>query len=456
MEVISRLPEGVAKLSKGFIGQVLGPLDAGYEEARRVHNGLIDRRPAMIARCIGSTDVAEAVAFARANGLDIAVRGGGHSVAGRAVVDGGLMIDLSLMKGIHVDPHSRRARAQGGVTWRELNRETQTHGLATTGGSVSTTGIAGLTLGGGLGWLMGRHGLTVDNLTSAQIVTADGHILTASDDEHPDLFWAIRGGGGNFGVVTSFEYQLHRVGPTITGGFVAYPFERAADVLRWYRDVTAAAPDDLVAFAALMHGPDGSKLVAIAICHCGDPAQGASAADRIRSCGPPVIDIMGPTSYCEQNMLLDAAFPSGALNYWTSTFVEALSDDAIATLVDRFARAASPMSQLVLEHIHGKAASVPVTATAFPHRREGFNLLVISQWSAPADTEREIQWGRGTHRRMRPFCATGRYVNYQSEVGADVVAAAYGPNYARLRDVKRRYDPTNVFRLNQNIEPADA
>jgi FAD/FMN-containing dehydrogenase len=456
MDEISRLPDGVAKLSKGFTGHVLGPGDVGYEEARRVHNGLVDRRPAMIARCVGSTDVAEAVAFARDNGLEIAVRGGGHGVAGRAVVDSGLVIDLSLMKGIDVDPRSRRARAQGGVVWRELNRETQSHGLATTGGSVSTTGIAGLTLGGGFGWLMNKHGLTVDNLISAQVVTADGDILTARDDEHPDLFWAIRGGGGNFGVATSFEYQLHPVGPTLVGGFAAFPFALAADVLRRYRDLTAAAPDELGAVAALLHGPDGAKLAAIAICHCGDPRQGAATVDRIRSWGAPALDLLGPISYCEENMLLDAAYPRGALNYWTSSFVDVLDDEAIAAVIEQFARAQSPMTQLVFEHLHGQAASVPVDATAFPHRQVGFNMLVIAQWSSAADTDREMQWARDTRRAIQPFCATGRYVNYQSEVGSDVVAAAYGPNHARLREVKRRYDPDNVFHVNQNIEPAQA
>ena len=455
MDGISRLPEGVATLSKEFMGQVLGPGDIGYEDARRVHNGLIDKRPALIARCRGPADVAESIASARANGLEIAVRGGGHSAAGRAVVDGGLVIDLSLMKGIHVQPRRRSARAQGGVTWREFNRETQAHALATTGGSVSTTGIAGLTLGGGLGWLMAKHGLTVDNLLSAEIVTADGVILTVSDEEYPDLFWAIRGGGGNFGVVTSFEYQLHPVGPTITGGFVAHPFERANDVLRWYRDITATAPEELGAMAALMHGPDGSKMAAIAICHCGDLKEGAATAERIRSYGSPAIDVMGPMPYCEQNMLLDAAFPTGSLNYWTSNFIESLSDETIREVLDGFARAVSPMNQVVFEHFHGRAVSVPVTATAFPHRREGFNMLVISQWLEPADTDREIQWARDLYKAMQPFYAAGRYINYQSDVDADVVAAAYGPNYARLRAIKGRYDPDNLFHVNQNIAPAE-
>jgi FAD/FMN-containing dehydrogenase len=453
MDGATRLPEGAATLAKGFRGELIGPTDVGYDEARRVHNGLIDRRPSMIARCRGSADVVDAVAFARANRLEIAVRGGAHSMAGRSTVEGGLVIDLSLMKAVHVDPRARRARAQGGVTWGDLNRETQAHALATTGGVVSTTGIAGLTLGGGLGWLMAKHGLAVDNLLSVEVVTADGRILTASEEEHADLFWALRGGGGNFGVATWFEYRLHPVGPVVTGGFVGHPFERAREVLRFFRDITAGAPDELGMVAGLLHGPDGSRLAAIAMCHCGDPAAGQAAAARVKSFGSPAVDIIGPLSYCDQNSLLDAAYPKGALNYWKSNFLAALSDEAIDAAVDSFARVASPMSQLFFEHVHGKAASVPVAATAFPHRGEGFNTLIISQWAEPADTERGLRWARDTDAAMGRFYKSGRYANYQSDEGADVVAAAYGPNYARLRETKSKYDPDNVFHLNLNILP---
>jgi FAD/FMN-containing dehydrogenase len=407
----------------------------------------------MITRCRGAADVVDAVAFARSNGLEIAVRGGGHNVAGRATVDGGLVIDLSLMKGVHVDPRARLGRAQGGVTWAELNRETQAHALATTGGVVSSTGIAGLTLGGGLGWLMGKHGLSVDNLRSVEIVTADGRILAADEEEHADLFWALRGGGGNFGVVTSFEYRLHPVGPLVTGGFVAHPFDRAVEVLRFYRDIAAKISDEVTAVAGMMQGPDGPKLAVIALCHCGDLKAGEAAAAPVKSFGSPVIDVMGPLTYCEQNALLDAAYPKGALYHWKSNFLAALSDDAISTAVDCFARVASPMSQIFFEHLHGKAASVPVSATAFPHRREGFNLLVFSQWAKAAETESGLLWARETQAAMSRFYDTGRYVNYQSDEGPDVVASAYGANYARLREVKARYDPENVFHLNQNIVP---
>jgi FAD/FMN-containing dehydrogenase len=374
-------------------------------------------------------------------------------VAGRATVDGGLVIDLSLMKGIWVDPRTRRARAHGGVTWAELNRETQAHGLATTGGVVSSTGIAGLTLGGGLGWLMGKYGMTVDNLRSVEMVTADGRILSANEEEHEDLFWAVRGGGGNFGVVTSFEFDLHPVGPSVTGGFVAHPIERAVDVLRFYRDLTAALPDEMTVYCGLLHGPDGSKLAAIALCHCGDLAAGERAAAPIKAFGAPAIDIVGPISYCDLNTLFDAAFPRGAYNYWKSSFLTELSDDAIPVAVDGYARVPSPMSQIFFEHVHGKAATVPAGATAFSHRGSGFNFGIFSQWAEIADNERGAAWARETHSAMGRFCAPGRYGNYQSEEGADVAAAVYGANYSRLRDVKRRYDPENVFHLNQNVAP---
>jgi FAD/FMN-containing dehydrogenase len=455
MDPASRLPEGTSKLAKGFAGRLIGPSDVGYEDARRVHNGSIDRRPAMIARCRGVADVADAVAFGRANNLELAIRGGGHNVAGRATVDGGLVIDLSLMKGIWVDPRVRRARAQGGVTWGELNRETQAHGLATTGGVVSSTGIAGLTLGGGLGWLMSKYGLTVDNLESVEMVTADGRILKASAEENEDLFWAVRGGGGNFGVATSFDYRLHAVGPTITGGFVAHPFERAYEVLRFYRDLTDGLPDEMTAYAGLIHGPDGSKVAVIALCHCGDRAAGEKAVAPAKAFGAPLIDTVGPMSYCDLNMLFDAAYPRGAHNYWKSSFLSALSDDAIRTAVEGYARVPSPMSQIFLEHLHGKAASARGDGTAFPHRRPGFNMGVFSQWAEASQTEGGMAWARETHAAMNRFCSSARYGNYQSEEGAEVAAAVYGPNYARLQQVKRRYDPENLFHLNQNIAPAE-
>ena len=445
----------IGDLASRFSGQLLQPLDAGYEEARRVHNGLVDKRPLLIARCRNTADVADAVTFAREHAIEVAVRGGGHNVAGRATIDGGLMIDLSLMKGIHVDPNARTARAQGGATWGEYNRETQVHGLASTGGAVSTTGIAGLTLGGGWGYLLGKHGLAIDNLRSVQLVLADGRIVTASADDSADLFWAVRGGGGNFGIATSLEYNVHPVGPTITGGLVAHPFAKARDTLRFYRDITASAPDEWGSFAGVLHGPDGSKLAAVVPCYCGPLSSGDAAIKQIKTFGPPVLDTVGPMPYTAINQFLDAAFPKGALNYWKSSFLSALSDDVIDTIIACYARVPSPMSGIVVEHWHGAATRVAVGDTAFPHRAVGYNMLLLSEWTNPADTERNIAWTRESYASMQPFIASGRYVNYlDDDEAGDPAAEAYGPNYARLRQLKTKFDPTNFFHRNQNIRPA--
>ena len=435
-------------------GAILTPADAGYDEVRRIHNGMFARRPALIARCLGTADVIDAVRFARTHDLELAVRGGGHSVAGKSVCEGGLMLDLSLMKGIHVDPGRRTARAQGGVTWGEFNRETQLHGLATTGGVVSTTGIAGLTLGGGLGWLMGKHGLAADNLIAAEVVTAAGDVVQASAAENDDLFWGLRGGGGNFGVVPWLEYRLHPVGP-VTSGLVAHPVERARDVLRLFREVTSAVPDELTLYGGLLHAPDGSgtPLAAIVGCHCGSLADGEAAMGPIKLFDSPVVDTFGPASYVDTNTtIFDPGFPRGARNYWKSSFLAELSDEAIDALVARFALCPSPMSGLVLEHFHGAATHVGVGETAVGHRRESYNLLVVSQWLDPKDDERNIAWERATYDALRPYMARESYANYQTEDdGAS--EQAYGPNYERLVALKNKFDPTNVFHLNNNVRP---
>ena len=439
-------------------GSVLSPSDPEYENARRIHNGLIDRRPALVARCHGTADVQAAVRFARERGLEIAVRGGGHNVAGNAVCDGGLMIDLSAMRGVHVDPRARRARAQGGATWGDYNRETQLHGLASTGGVVSTTGVGGLTLGGGLGWLMGKHGMAVDSLRAVELVTAAGEVVRASADEHPDLFWAVRGGGGNFGVATWLEYELYPVGPTVTGWLDAQPFSAARDVLRFYRDFTASLPDELTAFAGVLHAPDGSgiKLAAIIACHAGSLEAGAAAVAPVKRFGSPVMDVIGPMPYTAVNMLFDAGFPPGALNYWKSNFLAALGDAAIDTMIERFAATPSPMSGLLLEHFHGAATRVGPTETAFPHRAVGYNFLTVGEWVDASATAANVAWAREAYAAMAPHFSAGRYGNYLNadEVGEDsAVSAAFGPNWKRLREVKRRYDPDNTFHLNQNIKP---
>jgi FAD/FMN-containing dehydrogenase len=439
-------------------GPVLAPSDPAYEDARRVHNGLIDRRPALVARCHGTADVQAAVRFARERGLEIAVRGGGHNVAGNAVCDGGLMIDLSAMRGVHVDPRARRACAQGGATWGNYNRETQLYGLASTGGVVSTTGVGGLTLGGGLGWLMGKHGMAVDCLRAVELVIASGEVVRASADEHPDLFWAVRGGGGNFGVATWLEYELYPVGPMVIGGLVAHPFTAARDVLRFYRDFTQSLPDDLTAFAGLLHAPDGSgaQIAAIMVCHAGSLEAGAAAVDPVKRFGSPVMDVIGPTPYSAVNMLFDTGFPRGALNYWKSSFLATLADGAINTMIERFADAPSPMSGLLLEHFHGAATRVGPTDTAFPHRAVAHNFLAVAEWLEASVTQANVAWARDTYAALAPHFASGRYANYlnaEEVTQSGAVSDAFGPNWKRLREVKERIDPDNVFHLNQNIKP---
>ncbi|MDE5462121.1 FAD-binding oxidoreductase [Bradyrhizobium sp. CSS354] len=457
MTVVRSVAAEAAEFGKTFRGTLMRPGDAGYEEARKVHNGLVNKRPALIAQCSDTADVADAIRLAQRLGLEVAVRGGGHNVAGRATIDGGVMIDLSLMKAIKVDLERRRVHAQGGVTWAELNRETQRHGLAVTGGIVSSTGIAGLTLGGGLGWLMGKYGLALDNLASLELVNALGGLIRTSKTEEPDLFWAARGGGGNFGIATTLEYQLHSVGPTITGGLIAYPFDRSRDVLSLYRERTSSLPDEQILFATLAHAPDGSgvKLAAMVTCHCGSLAAGELAMRPLKQFDTPAMDGIGPMAYCELNSMLDTAYPKGAFNYWKSTFLRELSDDALRTMIDCFARCPTPMGQLVIEHIHGAAARVGVEETAFPHRQEGYNFLILTQWLDVAMTDRCIAWTRDTYAQMEPFAASGKYVNYLGDdEGMDPVPAAYGSNYRRLRELKSKYDPKNCFRMNQNIRPS--
>jgi FAD/FMN-containing dehydrogenase len=433
---------------------VLLPDDDGYEEARRIHNGLIDRQPAVIVRCAGATDVAEAVKLARSSGLEISVRGGGHNVAGRSVAEGGLMIDLSPMRGIHVDPAARTARAQGGVLWAELNREAHAHGLAVTGGAISSTGIAGYTLGGGLGWLMAKHGLGCDNLLGVELVTADGEILNVDDASHPDLMWALRGGGGNFGVAASLVYRLHPVS-MVTGGLIAHPIDAAGDMLRFYRDAIAGASDDLSVFAGLVHAPDGSgmKLAAMVVFHTGPPEEAERDLAPFKSWGSPLVVEVGPMPYPVMNTLLDAAYPKGALNYWLSSFTTGLSDDLIDAMTERFASVPSPMTVILLEHFHGAVTRIGPTDTAIPHRDEGWNLLLPSEWADPADTEANIAWTKDTYAVLSEHFSGGRWLNYLGDDQDDAISAAYGPNYERLVEVKRRHDPDNVFHLNHNIVP---
>jgi FAD/FMN-containing dehydrogenase len=449
-------PKLATELAEQVSGPVLGPEDAKYDDARALYNGLIDRRPALIVRCRTKDDVVAALAVAREAGLEVSIRGGGHNVAGRAVTDGGLMIDLAEMKGIAIDPDNATATAEGGVIWGELNAAAAEHGLAVTGGLISTTGIAGYTLGGGLGWLMGKYGLAADNLLAVELVTADGDVLEVDAASHPDLFWALRGGGGNFGVATSFTYRMHPV-HTIVGGLIAHPLDAAPDMLRFYRDAVADASDDLSVFAGLVHAPDGSgaKLSAMVVFHTGDPDEAERDLEPFKAWGAPLEVEVGPMPYPLMNTILDEAYPIGSLNYWLSSFTSGLSDELIEVVVSRFATAPSPMMAILFEHFHGAVTRIGVTETAVPHRDEGWNLLMPSVWTDPADTEANVAWTRETFAALRPhFGTTRRWLNYLGDDQAeDAIRAAYGPNYGRLREVKRQYDPDNVFHLNHNIAP---
>ena len=446
---------GLDELRTSVNGRIIQPDDGGYDEARRVHNGLIDRRPAIIVRCRSAADAAAALLFARAEGLDVSVRGGGHNVAGRAVADGAVMIDLAEMKGIKVDPDARTVRAEGGVMWGELNDATGEHGLAVTGGAISTTGIAGLTLGGGLGWLMARYGLAADNLVSVELVTADGAITEVNEASDADLLWALRGGGGNFGIATALTYRLHPL-RMVTGGLIAHPIDAARDLLRFYRDAVADAPDELEVFAALVFAPDGSgtRLAAMIVCHSGDHEQAERDLAPLIGWGSPLVVQVGEMPYPDMNRILDDGFPTGSLNYWLSSFTNGLSDALIDVAIERFRSIPSPMSGILFEHFHGAVTRIGATETAVPHRQPGWNLLLPSVWLDPAETEANVAWTRDTHAALRAHLSDRRWLNYLADdQGANAVRGAYGENWDRLVNVKRRVDPDNVFHHNHNIPP---
>jgi FAD/FMN-containing dehydrogenase len=434
-------------------GALLRPGEAGYDEARTIHNGMIDRRPTLIARCAGTADVLTAVRFAREHELLISVRGGGHGMPGFAVCDGGLMLDLSGMTSVHVDPDHRRVHADAGVTWGAFDHETQAFGLATTGGVVSSTGIAGLTLGGGHGFLMRRYGLACDNLRSADVVTADGRWLRASAMEHEDLFWGLRGGGGNFGVVTSFEYQLHPVG-TMLAGMVIYPLSQAKEFFRLYRDVTSTAPDELGSLVALGTLPDGTQAAVLLAGYTGPLAEGEALLRPLRKFGPPLADQLGPSPYAALQGISEHFNPRGQRNYLKTNYLTALSDDAIDILVEHYRRVPAPFSHIVVEHMGGAVSRVDRDATAYNYRDAQYNFLIVGIWPEAVEDVRNLQWVRGLWQAMQPFSTGNIYVNYESDVGVDRVQAAYGVGkYARLVALKNTYDPTNLFRLNANITP---
>jgi len=444
----------VEEFQGGLRGPLLRPESDGYEAARKLWNGMFDRRPALIARCAGTADVIRAVNFARDHRLHVAVRGGGHSFPGHSICDGGLLIDLSAMKGIRVDPAARRAQAQPGVKWIDFDHETQAFGLATSGGTVSDTGIAGLTLGGGLGWLSSKHGLTVDNLTSADIVTADGRLVTANAAENPDLFWALRGGGGNFGIITSFEYQLHAVGPMVVGGMVLYPLSQAKEVLRFYRDFTKTAPDELTIYAGFVTPPGGETVVALICCYCGPLGEGEEAVRPFKSLGTPVHDALGPLPFVAQQQIFDAGFPTGSNYYAKAASLGDLTDEAIEILIEYAATMPSPLSGMLIQTVFGAASRVAPDATAFRPRAFPYAPIIVSQWLDPAQTAENVAWARDCWGALQPF-AGGVYVNDLGENDEDRVPAAYGANYQRLAALKKKYDPDNFFRLNPNIKPAN-
>lgn len=457
--------DGIANLEARLRGGLLRPGDEAYEEHRKVWNGMIDRRPALIVRSSGAADVIEAVNFARENGMTLAVRGGGHNVAGTAVAEDGLVVDLSGMKGIHVNPERRTVHAEAGVTIGKLDRETQMFGLATPLGVVSETGIAGLTLGGGLGWLRRKHGLSSDNLVSVDIVTADGRFLTASEDENADLFWAIRGGGGNFGVVTCFEYRLHPVGPEVMFAFVLYPGDRAREVLRFYAEYMAQAPDEVSPIAVLGRVPHaevfpaeshGRPYVAFLAMYSGSVEEGEKILAPLRGLGEPIADMSGPMPYVEAQKVLDEDYPDGWRYYWKSVNTRGLDADAIEALISHAEAAPSEHSTIDVWYQGGAMGRVGAGETAFGERSAPILLGIEGNWEHPESDEANIAWVRDTIADMRRFSDGGMYVNFPGfgEEGQQMMRDAYGDNYARLAAIKAKYDPTNLFRMNQNIEPA--
>ena len=452
------------RLHDSIHGLVIGPDHEGYDEARSIWNGAIDRRPACIARCTGVADVVAAVRFARERELPVAVRSGGHGVGGHAICDGGLVIDLSPMQGIRVDPAGRTARAEAGVLWGKLDRETQLHGLATVGGIVTHTGIAGLTLGGGIGWLMRKHGATVDNLVSVDLVTAEGELLTASEDQNPDLFWGLRGGGGNFGIVTSFEYRLHPVGPIVLAGPIFHRLEDAREVLRFYREFIAAAPDELTTIFDLSVAPPlpflpedvhGNPIVMVGACYAGAPEDGIEAVRPLKGFGTPIVDLLEPKPYAALQSMFDPLVPHGWHRYWKSVELPPLTDDAIDTLVEHAFAVTSPKSYCIVFQLGGALARVGEDETAFSQRDAAHNVNINAVWTEDdVAGERHVAWARDFYSAMQPHARERVYVNFLGDEGAHRVRQAYGVRqYERLAELKRTYDPTNFFRLNQNIEP---
>ena len=446
-------PSDVEGLKKQVRGGLLQPSDTAYDEVRSIFNAVIDRRPDVIVRPAGTEDVAAAVSFAREQDLSLSIRGGGHSVSGNAVCDGGVMLDMSKMKGVQVDARNRVATADAGLTLGDYDKATTAQNMVSPMGIVSKTGIAGLTLGGGMGWLMGKHGLACDNLIGAEVVTAEGKTVRASEEENADLLWGLRGGGGNFGVVTKFQYRLHPLEPML-GGLLLHPIDKAKEVLRFYREATRELPDELIIYAALLTAPDGNVVTAMVVAYTGDPAKGEKVLAPIRAFGPPIADTVAVVPFVQHQSMFDDAYPRGQFHYWKSGFMNAIPDEAIDALVDQFNRRPTLLTHMVLEHMHGAASRVPATTTAFPHRFVSYNLGAFSIWENAKDEDAGRKWVAEFWQAVKPYLSGRVYVNYLGQEGADRVREAYGPVYDRLAALKKKYDPANFFHLNQNVPPA--
>jgi hypothetical protein len=445
-------PAAIEAFKRHFQGQALLQGDASYDLARRIWNASIDKHPGLIARCSDATDVVRAVKFARTNNLLVAVKGGGHNVAGRALCDDGMVIDLSPMKAVSVESKTRTVRAQGGALLADVDRETHLHGLAVPAGVVSKTGIAGLALGGGVGWLVRKYGLTCDNVLSCEVVTAAGETVIASAETNVDLFWGLRGGGGNFGIVTSFLFQAHPVS-TVLGGVVLHARDQAVAVFRFYRDFMASAPEELTAYAGLIPMPDGTPAVAMMVCYCGDLSEGERVLRPLRTFGSPIVDAIQPVPFPVMQTLADEANPDHIHNYWRSTFLKELSDEVIDLVVENGNRAESPLTHVLLQLFDGQVSSVANGATAFAQRQAGYNVGIETKWIDPAESERHIAWTRAFSKALKPYSSEEYLLNFLGDEGSDTVRRAFGSNHERLTELKTKYDPTNFFSINQNVEP---
>jgi len=455
---------GVIKEFKGrFKGTVLEPTDAAFDEVRQIWNGMIDRRPSLIAQCSSADDVVQAVNLARTHGLLVSIRGGGHNIAGNAVCDGGLMIDLSLMKKVKVDAAAKVASVEPGCLLSDFDAAAQAHGLATPLGINSTTGVAGLTLGGGFGWLSRKHGMTVDNLISADVVTADGRQLKASAGENPDLFWGLRGGGGNFGVVTNFEFKLHPVGPNVLSGLIVYPFAQAKQVLTRFAQFTSTMPDELNVWMVTRKAPPlpflpadvhGKEVVVLALCYAGDPAEGEKLVAPLRTFGTIAGEFVGVQPYAAWQQAFDPLLTKGARNYWKSHNFTELSEGALDVIIEYAGKLPSPHSEIFIGTIGGQTTRVSPDAMAYSSRDARYVMNVHGRWETAAEDQKGVAWAREFFAKAQPFASKGAYINFLTEEEAGRIEFAYGATYKRLVEVKTKYDPTNLFRMNQNIKPA--